>query len=31
MAMKTGFSSGSYFGKIFRRHMNCTPKEYRKN
>lgn len=31
IAMKTGFSSGSYFGKIFRRHMNCTPKEYRKN
>lgn len=31
IAMKTGFSSSSYFGKTFRRHMNCTPNEYRKN
>lgn len=30
IAMKTGFSSGSYFGKTFRKHMNCTPNEYRK-
>ena len=25
-----GFSSGSYFGKLFHRVMGCTPKEYRK-
>lgn len=30
IAMKTGFSSGSYFGKIFRENMYCTPNEYRK-
>lgn len=30
IAMKTGFSSSSYFGKTFRRYMNCTPNEYRK-
>lgn len=31
VAMKTGFSSSSYFGKNFRKYMNCTPNEYRKN
>lgn len=30
VAMKTGFSSSSYFGKTFRKHMGCTPNEYRK-
>lgn len=30
IAMKTGFSSSSYFGKTFRKHMNCSPNEYRK-
>lgn len=25
-----GFASDSYFGKIFRQYMNCTPREYRK-
>ncbi len=25
-----GFSSPSYFGKVFREQMGCTPKEYRK-
>ncbi len=29
IAVKCGFSSGSYFGKTFRRQMNCTPYEYR--
>jgi AraC-like DNA-binding protein len=24
-----GFSSPSYFGKVFREAMGCTPKEYR--
>lgn len=24
-----GFSSGSYFGKLFRQTMGCTPREYR--
>lgn len=26
-----GFSAASYFGKIFRQKMGCTPGEYRKN
>ena len=26
-----GLGSSSYFGKIFRRQMNCTPLEYRQN
>ena len=26
-----GFSNPCYYGKIFRRYMNCTPSEYRKN
>lgn len=30
IAMKTGFSSSSYFGKTFRKYMNCTPNEFRK-
>lgn len=25
-----GFSSSSYFGKVFRDHMKCTPAEYRR-
>lgn len=25
-----GFSSGSYFSKVFQEYMGCTPKEYRK-
>jgi len=24
-----GFSSPSYFGKVFKESMGCTPKEYR--
>lgn len=27
---ETGFSSASYFGRVFRQAMGCTPKEYRK-
>ncbi|WP_243117307.1 helix-turn-helix transcriptional regulator [Muricomes intestini] len=26
---KCGFSSNSYFGKVFRESLGCTPKEYR--
>lgn len=26
-----GFTSGSYFGKVFRKHMNITPQAYRNN
>lgn len=29
IATKCGFNSSSYFGKTFRRQMNCTPYEYR--
>ena len=25
-----GFASDSYFGKIFRQYMNCSPREYRR-
>ncbi len=30
IAMQCGFSSGSYFGKVFRKVIGCTPQEYRK-
>lgn len=26
-----GFSSSAYYGQIFKRYMNCTPREYRKS
>ncbi|MCR5688565.1 MAG: AraC family transcriptional regulator [Lachnospiraceae bacterium] len=26
-----GFASDSYFGKIFRQYMDCSPREYRRN
>lgn len=29
-AGKVGFSSTAYFGQIFKRYMNCTPREYKK-
>ena len=29
IAVQCGFNSSSYFGKTFRRQMNCTPYEYR--
>ena len=30
VALETGFHSNSYFGKLFKRYMNCTPAEYRR-
>lgn len=30
VAGKVGFSSAAYYGQIFKRYMNCTPKEYKK-
>lgn len=29
IAFKVGFNGTSYFGKIFKRYMECTPSEYR--
>ena len=29
IAMKTGFSDSAYFGKVFRKSLGMTPKEYR--
>jgi AraC-like DNA-binding protein len=29
IAFDVGFNGTSYFGKVFKRHMNCTPSEYR--
>lgn len=30
IANDCGFGTGSYLGKIFREHFNCSPKQYRK-
>lgn len=30
IALATGFSSSSYFGKVFREHIGKTPREYRR-
>ncbi len=30
IAMKTGFNSSSYFNKMFRKYIGCTPSEFRK-
>lgn len=30
IALKCGFGSSSYFGKVFRKQMRCSPQEYRK-
>lgn len=30
IAEQCGFSSDSYFGKMFREQMGCSPREYRK-
>ncbi|WP_279373122.1 helix-turn-helix domain-containing protein [Clostridium arbusti] len=30
IAFDVGFNGISYFGKVFRKYMNCTPSEYRK-
>ena len=29
IAIKVGFNNTSYFNKVFKKHMGCTPKEYR--
>ena len=29
-AGKVGFASTAYYGQIFKRYMNCTPREYKK-
>lgn len=29
IARRNGFSSGNYFCKVFRKHLNCSPTEYR--
>ena len=29
VAERAGFNSPSYFSKVFRRQLNCSPKEYR--
>jgi AraC family transcriptional regulator len=31
IALLSGFSDQSHLNRIFRRHMNVTPAEYRKN
>lgn len=31
IASSVGFNNTSYFNKIFKKYMNCTPTEYRKN
>ena len=31
IAGNVGFNNTSYFNKIFKKYMNCTPSEYRKN
>lgn len=31
VAQKTGFDSHSYYSKVFKKIMNCTPRDYRKN
>ncbi len=28
-AAMAGFTSAAYYGQIFKRYMNCTPKEYK--
>lgn len=30
VAGKVGFTSTAYYGQIFKRYMNCTPREYKK-
>lgn len=31
IAMKSGFNSSSYFNKMFRKYVGCTPTQFRKN
>ena len=30
LAFSVGFNNASYFNKVFRQYLNCTPKEYKK-
>jgi len=30
IALDTGFSDSTYFGKVFKKYFHCTPREYRK-
>lgn len=30
IALETGYSDSAYFGKVFKKHMGCSPEEYRK-
>lgn len=29
IAFDVGFNGTSYFGKVFKKYMNCTPSQYR--
>lgn len=31
IALKVGFNGISYYGKVFKEHMNCSPSQYRMN
>lgn len=31
LAFSTGFNNASYFNKVFKQYMKCTPREYRRN
>ncbi|WP_253287447.1 helix-turn-helix domain-containing protein [Clostridium bornimense] len=31
IAFKVGFNGISYYGKVFKEHMNCSPSQYRMN
>lgn len=30
IALNTGYSDAAYFGKVFKKHIGCSPEEYRK-
>ena len=31
LAFSVGFNNASYFNKVFKQYLNCTPSEYKKN
>lgn len=31
IALNVGFNGISYYGKVFKKYMNCTPSQYRRN